>query len=308
MADRRRRQPDRSRPLTTPVWFRILTRASRRHGLPSSARHLEGRALTKSQVDRRLTTVLAADVVGYTRLMGRDEDGTLARLKAHRKELFDPLIAEYHGRTVKLMGDGALVRVRKRRRRGAVRRPDPARLGRARARPSPRPIGSGFGSASISATSFSRRWRHLRRRREHRRPPASSSRSPAACWCPARPTIICRASSTSRSTPIGEQRVKNVERPVRAYRVRLNGAADPCTEQAGSMAPARARRRGSSLTALARSAMVADVGPAVDCRESRRSPCCHSRMSAAQAERRVLRGRRDRRPDHRSRQTFRALS
>src|SRR3954470_23775464 len=40
--------------------------------------------------------------------MGRDEDGTLARLKAHRKEIFEPLVAEYHGRTVKLMGDGAL--------------------------------------------------------------------------------------------------------------------------------------------------------------------------------------------------------
>jgi adenylate cyclase len=51
---------------------------------------------------------MAADVVGYTRLMGRDEDGTLARLKAHRRELFEPLVAEYHGRIVKLMGDGAL--------------------------------------------------------------------------------------------------------------------------------------------------------------------------------------------------------
>jgi adenylate cyclase len=58
--------------------------------------------------DRRLTAVLAADVVGFARLMERDEDGTLARLKAHRKELAEPLIAEHRGRTVKLMGDGAL--------------------------------------------------------------------------------------------------------------------------------------------------------------------------------------------------------
>ena len=58
--------------------------------------------------DRRLTAVLAADVVGFSRLMERDEDGTLARLRAHRKELVEPLIAEYRGRTVKLMGDGAL--------------------------------------------------------------------------------------------------------------------------------------------------------------------------------------------------------
>ena len=61
------------------------------------------------RVDRRLAAILAADVVGYSSLMERDEDRTLARLKAHRKELIEPLIAEYQGRIVKLMGDGALV-------------------------------------------------------------------------------------------------------------------------------------------------------------------------------------------------------
>ena len=60
------------------------------------------------RVDRRLAAVLAADVVGYARLMERDEDGTLARLKLHRQELIEPLIAEHNGRIVKLMGDGAL--------------------------------------------------------------------------------------------------------------------------------------------------------------------------------------------------------
>jgi adenylate cyclase len=58
---------------------------------------------------RRLAAILAADVVGYTRLMSEDETGTLARLKGHRIELVDPTIAEHHGRIVKLMGDGALV-------------------------------------------------------------------------------------------------------------------------------------------------------------------------------------------------------
>ncbi len=58
---------------------------------------------------RRLTTVLSADIVGYSRLMAADESGTLARLKAHRKELFDPKTAEYHGRVIKLMGDGTLM-------------------------------------------------------------------------------------------------------------------------------------------------------------------------------------------------------
>jgi len=60
-------------------------------------------------VDRRLTTILAADVVGYSRLMGEDEVGTLAALKAHRKELLVPKEAQYHGRTINLMGDGVLM-------------------------------------------------------------------------------------------------------------------------------------------------------------------------------------------------------
>ena len=60
-------------------------------------------------MQRRLTAIMSADVVGYSRLMAADEEGTLARLKAHREELFDPAIAEHQGRIVKLMGDGALV-------------------------------------------------------------------------------------------------------------------------------------------------------------------------------------------------------
>jgi len=60
-------------------------------------------------VQRRLAAILAADVVGYARLMGADEAGTLARLRAHRQELIEPAIAAHRGRTVKLMGDGTLV-------------------------------------------------------------------------------------------------------------------------------------------------------------------------------------------------------
>jgi len=59
-------------------------------------------------VERRLAAILAADVVGYTRLMGADETGTLERLKSLRKELVQPKIAERKGRIVKLMGDGLL--------------------------------------------------------------------------------------------------------------------------------------------------------------------------------------------------------
>jgi adenylate cyclase len=60
-------------------------------------------------MERRLVAILAADVVGYTRLMEADEAGTLAKLNSHREELVHPTIAKRHGRIVKLMGDGALV-------------------------------------------------------------------------------------------------------------------------------------------------------------------------------------------------------
>ncbi len=58
---------------------------------------------------RRLAAILAADVAGYSRLMGADEEGTLNRLKGHRRELVDPKIREHHGRIVKTTGDGMLV-------------------------------------------------------------------------------------------------------------------------------------------------------------------------------------------------------
>ena len=61
------------------------------------------------KVERRLAAILSADVVGYTRLMRADEEGTLARFRAHRSELVEPNIAEHKGRIVKLMGDGWLV-------------------------------------------------------------------------------------------------------------------------------------------------------------------------------------------------------
>ena len=64
---------------------------------------------TEPRENRRLTAILAADVVGYSRLMGRDETGTLATVKADRRQLFGPRAAQYHGRTVKLMGDGTLM-------------------------------------------------------------------------------------------------------------------------------------------------------------------------------------------------------
>jgi adenylate cyclase len=65
--------------------------------------------LSGERVERRLAAILAADVAGYSRLMGQDEAGTLARLRTHRREFIDPKIAEHKGRIVKTTGDGLLV-------------------------------------------------------------------------------------------------------------------------------------------------------------------------------------------------------
>ena len=65
--------------------------------------------MSSEPVERRLTAILAADVAGYSRLIGADEEGTLAQLKAFRKTLVDPTIAKHRGRIVKTTGDGLLV-------------------------------------------------------------------------------------------------------------------------------------------------------------------------------------------------------
>ncbi|MGZ5842066.1 MAG: hypothetical protein ACXWJ8_09020, partial [Xanthobacteraceae bacterium] len=66
-------------------------------------------AIDERAVDRRLMAILAADLVGYSRLMGNDEVGTLARLTQVRREVIDPAIADCRGRIVKTTGDGLLL-------------------------------------------------------------------------------------------------------------------------------------------------------------------------------------------------------
>ena len=65
--------------------------------------------MAEERVNRKLAAILAADVVGYSRLMGADEAGTLAALKQHRQSIFDPAVAAHNGRIVKLIGDGTIV-------------------------------------------------------------------------------------------------------------------------------------------------------------------------------------------------------
>ena len=65
--------------------------------------------MVHARVERRLAAILAADVAGYSRLMGDDEEGTLAGLKAHRRELVDHKLKSHRGRLIKTTGDGMLV-------------------------------------------------------------------------------------------------------------------------------------------------------------------------------------------------------
>src|SRR5580765_7209384 len=69
----------------------------------------EGPFMAKERIQRRLAAILAADVVGYSRLMEADEAGTLATLKARRKEVLEPLVSKHQGRVFKTTGDGVLI-------------------------------------------------------------------------------------------------------------------------------------------------------------------------------------------------------
>ena len=65
--------------------------------------------MVNAHVERHLAAILAADVAGYSRLMGVDEEGTHAALKVYRREIIDPKITEHRGRIVRIIGDGLLV-------------------------------------------------------------------------------------------------------------------------------------------------------------------------------------------------------
>jgi Adenylate and Guanylate cyclase catalytic domain len=65
--------------------------------------------MAEARVERRLAAIFAGDIAGYSRLMGADEEGTLSRLNAHRREFLEPKVAEHRGRIVKRTGDGVLI-------------------------------------------------------------------------------------------------------------------------------------------------------------------------------------------------------
>jgi adenylate cyclase len=176
-----------------------------------------------ARVERRLAAVLAADVAGYSRLMGVDEEGTLAGLKAHRRELIEPKIAEHRGRIVKTTGDGALVefasavdavRCAMEIQRGMAERnvavPEDRRIEFR--------IGINVGDIIIDEDDIYGDGVNIAARVE-------ALASPGAIFISDNAYQQIKGKLTLEVSDAGEQQLKNIAQPVRVYGVRLDGAA-----------------------------------------------------------------------------------
>jgi adenylate cyclase len=186
-------------------------------------------------VDRRLAAILAADVVGYSRLMGEDEAGTLAALKAHRNQLIEPRIGEHGGRVVKLMGDGLLaefqsvvhaVQCAVEIQRGMAERNG----GLAEDRRLAFRIGINLGDVIIDGDDIYGDGVNVAARLEGLADPGG----------------ICLSGMVHQNVKaiidlgfedLGEQKVKNIAEPVRAFRVRLDTGEAPAAAGAGAGGP-----------------------------------------------------------------------
>jgi TolB-like protein/class 3 adenylate cyclase len=171
--------------------------------------------------ERRLAAILCADLVGYSRMMEADEATTLAAVKGVRREVIDPLIAEHHGRLVKVMGDGAIVAfvsvvdavrcaiaVQK---RVAAQQADVAPERRLRFR-----IGINLGDLAVDGDDLYGDGVNIAARLEQLCEPGGVLVSGTAY-------DHLQGKLDLPLEFIGEQHVKNIARPVRAYRVRLDG-------------------------------------------------------------------------------------
>src|SRR5215469_16155906 len=186
---------------------------------------------------RRLAAILAADVAGYSRLMGADEEGTHERLKALRRELVDPKISEHSGRIVKTTGDGMLAEfpsvVDAVRCAAEVQR---AMIDREAGMPEDRRIqfriGINLGDVIVEGDDIFGDGVNVAARLEALAEPGGICISRMV-----RDQIRDKLAYTLEDR--GEQSVKNIARPVRVYALRPEAAADPPT----SRAPLAARRR-----------------------------------------------------------------
>ena len=175
---------------------------------------------------RRLCAILAADVAGYSQLMGADEDGTLAALIAHRRELIDPAVAEHLGRIVKTTGDGLLVEFASVV--DAVRCAIEIQRGMATRNRSVRPdrrlafrIGLNLGDVIVQNGDLYGDGVNVAARLEALAEPGG------ICLSASAHEQVQDKIAAVRFEALGDQRVKNIARPVRAFRVALDLVGPP---------------------------------------------------------------------------------
>jgi adenylate cyclase len=204
--------------------------------------------MATASASRRLAAILAADVVGYSRLMGADEEGTHERLKAHLVELVDPKIREHHGRIVKTTGDGVLAEfasvVDAVRCAGEIQRAMAGRdLDLADERRLRFRIGINLGDVIADGGDIYGDGVNIAVRLEGLAAPGG----------------IC-VSGTVRDhigdrlpyafEDMAEQNVKNIARPVRVYTLRPEGIAGVPTASASRAAEGRKSRRSTTRSAV----------------------------------------------------------
>ena len=209
----------------------------------------------EERTERRLAAILAADVVGYSRLMGKDEEGTHAAVKAIWSEITDPRIAEHNGRIVKTMGDGLLVEFASVV--DAVRcAVDIQRAMRQRQEPGPRKdpivfrIGINLGDIIIDGEDIFGDGVNVAARLEGLAEPGGI--------CVSR---IVRDQVRDKLgfgfQDLGQQRVKNISRPVHVFKIPLDApAATASATTTRAAAPVSSRRRLLLMAAASGSAVV----------------------------------------------------
>lgn len=201
-------------------------------------------------MERRLAAILAADVVGYSRLMGADEEGVLAALKDLRAKVFDPLIATHHGRIVKLMGDGALVEfasvvdavtcAAEVQREMAARNASLPENKRLELR-----IGVNLGDVMIDDGDIYGDGVNVAARLE-------SLADPGGVFVSGDVASQAGGKAPVGFVDLGERRLKNIAEPVRVYRLDLDGAGI-------APRPLRRRRRGAVAAIGAAALAIAAV-------------------------------------------------
>ena len=208
--------------------------------------------MVKLGPERRLAAVVAADMVGYSRLMEVDEAGTLARLKAHRIELIDPAIAKNRGRIIKTTGDGMLVEFQsvvdavvcavEIQRRMARRNADVAPARQIQFR-----IGINLGDVIVDEDDIFGDGVNIAARLEALAEPGGICVSAAVC-----DQAGCRLEDIVFED-LGDQQVKNIARPIRVFRLRLeqNTGVAPEVAKHAAAAPTSAKKPSIAVLPLA---------------------------------------------------------